>query len=201
MEVKTILKNNKHLLKVAGLDPSMSNWGIAIGELDLIEGYLTINEIHVIHPSKHKNTKLTQNVKDVLLAQDLYKDNMHILSDVDIIFAELPVGSQSARAMASYGICLGIVGALNVSLGIEAIKVTPMDVKKVVGNNNPSKLDIIEWVMTNQPEVDFPTYKQKGVTYISAAKAEHMADAVVAIYAGCKQKPFLNLLTQLRETL
>lgn len=188
-------------IKVAGLDPSMSNWGIALGELDLKEAYLDITSVHLVHPNKLKKSKERQNAKDVFLAQDLYEQNMQLLKDVDIIFAELPIGSQSARAMASYGICLGVVGALNISLNKQIIQVTPMDVKKVVGNNNPSKLDMINWAMDEHPETDFPTYKQGGIHYISATKAEHMADAIAAIHAGCKQQSFLNVINQLRETL
>lgn len=107
----------------------MSNWGVCIGTLDAITGEFEVDSVHVVHPNKFKSEKkMRQNSKDVLLAQDLYKSNMSLLKDVDVLFAELPIGSQSARAMASYGICLGIIGALNENL-TEVIQVTPQAVK------------------------------------------------------------------------
>lgn len=201
--VRTTRTNKKknRLLKVAGLDPSMSNWGICIGMLDAFNGEFEVTEVHVIQPNKFKSEKkMRQNTKDVLLAQDLYKSNMAILTDIDILFAELPIGSQSARAMASYGICLGIIGALNENL-TEIIQVTPQAVKKVVGNDNPSKEEMIDWAIEQHPEIDFPKYKSKGMWYISNAKAEHMADALVAIYAGARTAQFETLIKSIQESL
>ena len=193
-------KNRKRVINIAGLDPSMSNWGIVLGHLDIDEGELTVKSVHTIHPDKLKKSKVRQNSKDVLLAQDLYKQNIELLYDTDIICAELPIGSQSARAMASYGICLGIIGALNTEL-TKVVEVTPMQVKKVVGNDNPSKIEMIEWAMDQHPEIDFPTYKRNGLEYISAAKAEHMADALVAIYAAAETTQFKTLINHYRKSL
>lgn len=195
-----VTMQNKRMLKIAGLDPSMSNWGICIGELDALNGEFEVTSVHVIQPSKHKKTKMRQNSKDVLLSQELYKVNMLLLKDVDILFAELPIGSQSARAMASYGICLAIIGALNENL-TTVIEVTPQAVKKIVGNHNPSKMEMIEWAIEQHPEIDFPTYKQNGIRYISAAKAEHMADALIAIYAGARTTQFETLIKSIQVNL
>lgn len=200
MVVMMLNRKYNRTLKVAGLDPSMSNWGICIGELDALNGDFEVTSVHVIQPSKHKKTMMRQNSKDVLLSQELYKTNMLLLKDVDILFAELPIGSQSARAMASYGICLAIIGALNENL-TTIIEVTPQAVKKIVGNNNPSKLEMIEWAVDQHPEINFPTYKQKGIRYISAAKAEHMADALIAIYAGAQTIQFETLIKSIQENL
>lgn len=178
----------------------MSNWGVVKGTLDLDSGYLTVNSCHTIHPDQNKKTKLRQNSKDVLRAQQLYKANIDLLSDVDILIAELPTGSQSARASAGYGICIGLIGALNMEL-IEVIQVTPMQVKKVVGKDNPSKSEMIDWAVDLHPEADWPTYKRDGLYYISGAKAEHMADALAAIYAGAKTKQFNDLINQYKESL
>lgn len=195
------LKKYNRKLKIAGLDPSMSNWGVCIGTLDAITGEFEVDSVHVVHPNKFKSEKkMRQNSKDVLLAQDLYKSNMSLLKDVDILFAELPIGSQSARAMASYGICLGIIGALNENL-TEVIQVTPQAVKKVVGNDNPSKLEMIEWAMDQHPEIEFPVYRKNGIWYVSAAKAEHMADALVSIYAGANTPQFKTLIKSIQENL
>lgn len=196
------LKRNKNSnkIRIAGLDASMSNWGVCLGTVDLDDGYLVIDSVHVIQPPKLKSDKKTrQNAKDVLLSQTLYSENIRLLQDIDIICAELPVGSQSARASAGYGICMGIIGALNASLP-KIIEVTPQAVKKVVGKKDATKLEVIEWVLDHHPEVNFPTYRQNGIEYISAAKAEHMADATVAIYAASTHPTFIEIINQLRES-
>ena len=192
--------NQRHLLTIAGLDPSLSNWGVVKGTLDIIEGYFDVDSLHLIHPDKNKKTKMRQNSKDVLSAQQLYKGNIELLQDVDIVIAELPTGSQSARASAAYGICMGIVGALTLNLD-NFIQVTPMDVKKVVGNNNPAKSEMIDWAVDMHPDANWPLYKRDKSWYISEAKAEHMADALAAIYAGAETKQFLNLINQYKDSL
>lgn len=191
-------KKRSKWIKIAGLDPSLSNWGICKGSLDVFSGELIVDSVHLIHPNKYKGKKMRQNSKDVLAAQDLYKTSMQLLSDTDILCAELPTGSQSARASAGYGICIGVVGALNTEL-TEVVQVTPMQVKKVVGNDNPSKEDMIDWALDMHPEISFPTYKRNGLHYVSAAQAEHMADALAAIYAAAKTDHFLNLVEQYKE--
>lgn len=198
MQIKMRKQSKK--IKIAGLDASMSNWGICIGTVDLDEGYLVIDSVHLVKPLKLKSDKKTrQNIKDVLLSQHLYTENIRLLQDIDIICAELPVGSQSARASAGYGICMGIIGALNATLP-EIIIVTPQAVKKVVGKKDATKLEVIDWVLDHHPEVNFPTYKQNGVEYISATQAEHMADATVAIYAASLHPTFIQVINQLRES-
>ena len=171
------------------------------GILNVLDGTLEIHSTCLIRPDKNaKNKKMRQNSKDVLVAQDLYKSCMTYLSDVDILFAELPIGSQSSRACVSYGLCLGVVGALNNELS-KVIEVTPAQVKKVVGNDNPSKEEMIDWALDMHPDINFPTYKKGKCLYISSAQAEHLADSLAAIYAGVKTPQFETLLNSIREKL
>ena len=109
------------------------------------------------------------------------------------IFVEVPVGSQSSRAMASYGICVGVLGALR-ARGRPFFEVTPTEVKLAATNNkNATKSQMIEWATTAHPEAPWPTQTQKGVTRIVDSKAEHMADAIAAIYAGTRSPIFRQL--------
>lgn len=194
------MQKPKNLIRIAGLDPSLSNWGCVKGTLDLTDGLFQVDSLHLIHPNKNTKTKMRQNSKDVLSAKQLYEGNIELLHDVDIVIAELPTGSQSARASAAYGICMGVIGALSIDMP-NFIQVTPMDVKKVVGNNAPSKSEMIEWATDMHPDADWPLYKRDHKYYISEAKAEHMADALAAIYAGAQTIQFFNLIKSYKDSL
>jgi Holliday junction resolvasome RuvABC endonuclease subunit len=95
--------------------------------------------------------------------------------------------------MASYGICVGILGAMR-SRGTHFFEVTPTEVKLAATNNKTAtKKQMIDWAMTNHPAAPWPWYKKKGERLLSEAKAEHMADAIAAIYAGVKLPAFQQL--------
>ena len=96
--------------------------------------------------------------------------------------------------MAGYAICVGILGALRAS-GIPFFEVTPTEVKMVsVGKKTATKKDMIAWATRRHPEANWPIYKQNGEVLISEAKAEHMADATAAIYAGLACNSFQQML-------
>lgn len=96
--------------------------------------------------------------------------------------------------MASYGICVGVLGALRTS-GVPFFEVTPTEVKLVsVGKKTATKAEMIGWASTLHPEANWPNYKSNGKTLISEAKAEHMADAIATIYAGIACNSFQQML-------
>lgn len=179
-------------IPVVGLDPSMNNWGFARGTLGP-EG-LVLESIGVIQPVVSTNKQVRQNSKDVETAKQLADGLFHITGGAGIVFAEVPVGSQSARAMASYGVCVGILGAFR-SQGKQFIAVTPTEVKMAAtGKKDASKSQMIQWAINAHPEADWPMYKSSGKLVLSEAKAEHIADATAAIYAGLRSDPFQQLL-------
>ncbi len=61
-------------------------------------------------------------------------------------------------------------------------EVTPQQVKAIVGNPKATKADVIQWVQQHHPEAPLERYRDA----INESKAEHQADAIVAIYAGLK---------------
>ena len=167
-------------IQVVGFDPSLCNWGAAVGTYNVSTGNLTIEKVHVIQPVLSKGKQVRKNSEDLERAHQLAVDVLALARDPHAIFVEVPVGSQSARAMASYGICVGVLGALRAS-GKAFFEVTPTEVKHITGNKNATKMDMINWAKGNHPFVEWPA---------SAAKAEHMADAVAAIHAGLASNPF-----------
>tara|TARA_B100001559_G_scaffold319797_1_gene330090 strand:+ start:1717 stop:2292 length:576 start_codon:yes stop_codon:yes gene_type:complete len=187
------------LLQVVGMDPSLRNWGIAKGTLTVgLHSSLTISHLDVIQPVLSTGKQVRQNSLDLESARQLAAQALAAAQGAHAIFVEVPVGSQSARAMASYGICVGVLGALRAS-GIPFFEVTPNEVKMIsVGKKTATKSEMIQWAYARHPEAKWPTYKQHGQDVISEAKAEHMADAVAAIHAGLASNPFQQTLPFLR---
>ena len=186
-------------LTVVGMDPSLRNWGIAKGTLQVgLHSSLTISHLDVIQPVLPTGKQVRQNSLDLESARQLCAQALAAAQGTHAIFVEVPVGSQSARAMASYGICVGVLGALRAT-GTPFFEVTPTEVKMAtVGRKTATKLEMIQWATSQHPAASWPYYKQKGVQIISEAKAEHMADAIGAIQAGIHSNPFLQTLPLLK---
>ena len=186
------------LLRVAGMDPSLRNWGVALGTYDTVTQELKIKTVAVIQPVLPTGKQVRQNSEDLEAAAQLCAGALTYAKEAQVIFVEVPVGSQSARAMASYGICVGVLGALRAT-GTPFFEVTPTEVKMAtVGRKTATKLEMIQWATRQHPAASWPYYKQKGVQIISEAKAEHMADAIGAIQAGIHTNPFLQTLPLLK---
>ena len=181
---------------VVGFDPSLRNWGIAKGVLIPSQKMqLRIDWLDVIQPVLPTGKQVRQNSVDLESAKQLYEGAWKAAQGAHAIFVEVPVGSQSARAMASYGICVGVLGALRTS-GVPFFEVTPTEVKLAsTGKKTATKAEMIEWAVKQHPEAQWPTYLSNGTMKISEAKAEHMADAVAAIYAGIACNSFQQMLS------
>jgi hypothetical protein len=154
--------------------------------------------LDVTNPVLPTGKQVRQNSKDLEAAKQLYTGALDVIAGAHAIFVEVPVGSQSARAMASYGICVGILGGLRAS-GTPFYEVTPSEVKlAATRSKTATKQQMIEWGVSTHPEAPWPTYKRAGQEVISEAKAEHMADAVGAIYAGVATDQFKQSLQLMR---
>lgn len=176
-------------IPVVGLDPSLRNWGIAEALLDLEQGFLDTPHLSLIETQDLKGKQVRQNSMDLHTAEQLAKAALMVARKAKVIFVEVPVGSKSARAMASYGICVGVLGALRAE-GIPLIEVTAMEVKVAfTGNKNATKDEMIAAAVGFYPDAKFPLYRGE-----IAAKAEHMADAIAAIHAGVQTPLFQNLM-------
>lgn len=176
------------------MDPSFSNWGIARGLLDLDTGVLESVELDLCSPEISKTKQVRQNSHDLARTTQLAKTALLHGRWAKAVFVEVPVGSQSARAMASYGACVGILGSLAAE-GIQIIEVTPTETKQALaGKKTASKAEMIEAAIAYYPEANWPRQGNR----IVAGKAEHMADAIAAIHAGVNTPLFQNLLQLLR---
>ena len=181
-------------IQVCGLDPSLRHWGVSKGYYDTETKKLHVYQVDVIQPVLPTGKQVRQNSLDLESAKQLSRATMDATKGAQAIFVEVPVGSQSARAMASYGICVGVLGALRAT-GIPFFEVTPTEVKVAsVGYKNATKSEMIQWAIAAHPEANWPTYKQHGKDVISEAKAEHQADATAAIHAGLASNQFKQVM-------
>lgn len=182
-------------IKVVGFDPSLRNWGIATGLLIPATMDLHIETLDVTQAIVNKGKQVRQNSQDLDMADQLFAAAWDAAKDAQAVFVEVPVGSQSARAMASYGVCVGVLGSLR-SAGIPFFEVNPEEVKLATGLKKTATKDaMIAWAVKKYPDANWPKYKEHGEDLISLAKAEHMADAIAAIHAGISSKPFQQALS------
>lgn len=186
-------------IRIVGMDPSLSNWGMVSGYLDLESGVLDLQKLKVLKPSQLEGKQVRTNVKDIHRAVQLVDGALEVLEGADVICVEVPTGSQSASAMKGYGICIGVLAALE-QAGHSFILVTPTQVKEVTGlGKKATKAAMIDWASTTYPDAPWPKQTKKGVTSIVANTAEHMADAVAAIHAGVQTPEFKRLLPAFRR--
>lgn len=177
-------------MKVVGFDPSLRNWGIASGDLDLKTGVLSNLVLSVTSPEKLAGKQVRNNSSDLHRAEMLAQAAVSFSKSAGVVFVEVPVGSQSARSMASYGICVGILGAIR-ALGVTLVEVTPLEVKMAfTGKKNATKRQMIETGLTLYPEANWPRHAGK----ISETKAEHAADAIASIHAGVQTQMFQSIM-------
>lgn len=186
------------IIPVCGHDPSLTHWGIAKAELDLTNGFLSTPELYIIEPEVIKTKQIRTNSSDLYRAEQLAQKAWEFAKDCKVSFVEIPVGSQSASAMKSYGVCVGVLGSMR-NHGIELIEVTASEVKKsLTGNKNATKKQMIEEAVSLYPDANWPTRTIKGQVQITS-KAEHAADAIASIHAGVLTPAFQTLMRLLEK--
>lgn len=191
-------------MKIVGLDPSLSNFGIAFATLDLDTMMFKVDDLKVAQTEPEKDKKVRKQVRknseDLERARMLYKAAMDACQgEVFMAFVEVPVGSQSARAMASYGICLGVLAAVAETLPM--IQVTPTEVKLAgCGVKTATKEEMIEAMVAKHPNAPWPMKTVKGASTPIASKCEHLADAVAAIEAGLASDEFRQTIAMFKAS-
>lgn len=176
-------------LTILGSDPSFSNWGVVKALYHPDTSELKITWMDVIRPIKPKGKTTRQNSLDLDRAKQLSKGFIEASRGIDLIAVEVPHGSQSARAMASYGVCIGVLGCM-LNTKIPIIQVNAIETRKVItGRKDATKEQAIAWAVGKHPEAPWPMHRGE----INSSLAEHMADAVAAIYAAMETETFKTL--------
>lgn len=180
-------------IPVLGCDPSMRNWGLARGLLDIDTGVFDGLELMLVQTEVDHNKQVRTNSKDMAAAELIFQNAYPWFKEAKVIFVEVPVGSQSASGMKSYGMCVGLLGALR-ALGHQIIEVTPLENKIALsGDKTASKDTMIRAAHAIYPEANWLT---KGGKLLN--KNEHLADAIGTIHAGVNLPAFQNLIKLLK---
>lgn len=181
-----------NIIKVAGIDPSLTNTGVALGHYDLDSGEWGVEKVALVQTSKNAGKTVRQSSDDYRRARELIKGVNALLDNhgAQFVFAELPSGSQSARALFAFGIVTAVMAGLTPPL----IQVTPREVQTaVLGRAGKNKEAITEWAVARHPNVGWLTRKSKG-SVVLLADNEHMADACAAIAAGIDTVEFAQAM-------
>ena len=177
-----------------GMDPSFRNWGFAAGLYHLESRKLQMLRVLITQTAKTKVKNSRVSTDDLSRARLLADDAFQIAKEAQVVFVEVPTGSQSARAMCSYGVCVGILASLR-SQGIPFIEVAPLDIKlATVGDKTATKEAIIARAVKKYPKLDWPSKTRNGQISLTSGKCEHVADAIGAIEAGVRSEAFDQLM-------
>jgi hypothetical protein len=194
------------LLKIGGCDPSLTHTGLAKATFDLETGDWSVEKVSLVITDSQAGKTVRKNSDDLRRAQLIGTELHAFAADCDVLFAEIPTGSQSARAMFAFGAVIGILGTLTTTPGFRPsfMQLLPREVKLAVpgGSASTSKEEIVDWAATNWPNAGWTTHAKgkfpvAGVGKLTA-DCEHMGDACAIINAGVRTQEFRNLLTAFR---
>lgn len=175
-------------MKIIGVDPSLRNFGIVTANLNIETMEYQVLDMRLVESENNakKEKTVRKNSDDLRRARLLHEGFVKACDGALFAFVEVPVGSQSARAMASYGICVGVLAACPIAM----IQVTPTEVKLAgTGIKTATKDEMIEAAVKAHPEAKWMTRKSKGELVLTNDN-EHLADALFAIEAGLKTDQF-----------
>jgi Holliday junction resolvasome RuvABC endonuclease subunit len=186
-------------LTLLGIDPSLSNTGYAVADVDLeTRKIVRVHKVGLFETKPgQEGKKVRKSSEDVARARVAAKGMQALISKYGIKVAtgEVPSGAQSARGALSNGVCIGLMA----SLPIPMYEVSPTEVKMAsVGNKVADKEDVVRWaVELAGPDQEWPVgpkndwgivYGPKGKCVVK--KAEHPADALAAIAACIATEQF-----------
>ena len=179
--------------KIIGFDPSLRNWGYCIATYDAFSRTLEFTDGGVIQ-SKPDKEFARKNLEDLQSVTQLYSKLRPLLKkhQPDYLVAELPVGSQSSRAMVSYAACISLCAVMAYGDGqktIPLLSVSPYNVKKQVsGTIEATKEEVINWVKENYPQA------YEWVDHYPKSKQEHICDAIVAVHCAVTNQTMEDII-------
>lgn len=182
-------------LNIVGVDPSLCNFGIVNAILDTETLKFEITSMALVESADNakKQKTVRKNSDDLRRAQLLHDGFQKAVQGASFAFVEVPVGSQSSRAMASYGVCIGVLASCPIAM----IQVTPAEVKLAgTGIKTATKSEMIDAAVAKYPTAKWFMRKLKGEMVLMNDN-EHLADATFAIEAGINTAEFKNAIALL----
>jgi Holliday junction resolvasome RuvABC endonuclease subunit len=182
-----------NIITIVGLDPSLRNTGLAAARYDINTGNWKVYKIGLVQTENQAGKVVRKSSDDYRCAKELITGVNAFVRAVGASFvcAEVPTGAQDARAAFSFGLCCGVLAAVNAPL----IQVNPKEVKMAsVGKASATKGEMIGWAVESWPEVEWRRRKLKGALVL-VNDNEHPADACAAIAAGLQTAQFAQALS------
>lgn len=181
-------------IRTLGIDPALRNFGFAVADINLATSEIKVIDLVLSQTEAEsaKKRKIRKNADDINRAQAHVNMIQELIDkySVELVCAEVPVGSQSARAMANYGICIGILAGINLPL----IQVSPTEVKmSAVGIKTATKKEMIDWAYATYPNLPWLTRKLRGKLVLKESN-EHLADACGVLNALVATKDWENYI-------
>lgn len=174
------------IIKILGIDPSLSHFGYAFGTYNAKNKKVEINKIwqEDTYPPP-KGYKGYKNQWDYERAIKLSLSLLDALSyDPHVVAIEMPYGAQSSRSAVSYGVCVGVLSHITIS----TILVRESDSKILAtGSKKASKQDMINAAYEEHPNLDWKINKNGELQNTN----EHMADAIWALKTCTTYSSFL----------
>ena len=186
-------------LRIVSFDPSLNNTGMAFATYSLETGTVKLQDIDLFESKFEKGKQVRQVSHDYERARAAAEHMRMFIGRhrPQLLCAELPSGGQSARAVLSFGITVGLQAAIS---PVPMIQVTPREVKHAVTGRwdgpEASKDAIMSWAYGQNPDLPWAFQTRKGVREF-LKKNEHAADACAAIFAGVETQEFARLISTL----
>lgn len=169
-------------IKIIGMDPSMSNWGMCKATLDVVTMEWTVDDLILIETESESKKGVIKQSDDLRRAKIVKEGMIEACSDASFAIGEIPFCNPAGYSAANFnaGLVTGVLSACPIPL----IQVFPSEVKqKATGVRSATKGEMIEWAMSRFPNAPWRMRTLKGKRVPTAAN-EHLADAVAAINAG-----------------
>jgi Holliday junction resolvasome RuvABC endonuclease subunit len=183
-------------LKLLAIDPALSNVGFALLTVS-DSGSLWCEDIDLVQTENEKGKTVRQNSDDLRRAVMSYERIKKHAEWADLIAAEIPVGTQSARGAMSNGISLGLMAAISTYKPV--IQVTPTEAKRVAtGRKTASKDEMIQWAMGLYATLPWRRLNNKPTGRLLDCN-EHMADAIAIGYAAVVTPEFRAAMAMTRR--
>jgi hypothetical protein len=169
-------------IKIIGMDPSMSNWGMCKATLDVVTMEWTVDDLILVETESESKKGVIKQSDDLRRARIVKEGMIEACADASFAIGEIPFCNPAGYSAANFnaGLVTGVLSACPIPL----IQVFPSEVKqKATGIRSATKGEMIEWAMNRFPDAPWRMRTLKGKRVPTAAN-EHLADAVAAINAG-----------------
>lgn len=172
------------MITILGVDIAFRNMGLATMTYD--GKSLNVVKLKLVTTEKSPNKQALVSNDDLRCARELRGALLAEMWGCDMVMAEIPTGSQSARASWTLGISTGVLSTIDLPM----IEVSATEGKLAsVGKKTASKQSMIDWAYNKYPKAEWLTTRRKGSWELVLAN-EHLADAIAAVHAGIKKQEF-----------